>query len=103
MDRNAIWYCNGIVFPIYGDARATIPNLVNRSKAGWTELELRDYLKIVAKWALVKLYKEGLVSRAKFGNHYVYLSKDAEKRKEQIILRHGKEPRCGIKFGTSTF
>jgi hypothetical protein len=76
-------------------------NLINKSKAGWTELELRDYLKIVAKGVLIELYKEGLVSRAKFGHHYVYFSRDAEKRKEQIIIRHRKESRCGIKFEAS--
>ncbi|MDI6811696.1 MAG: hypothetical protein QMD80_08560, partial [archaeon] len=95
MDRNGIWECEGVVFSIYEEAKPTILNLINKSKAGWTELELRDYLKIIAKGVLIEMYREGLISRAKFGHHYVYFSKDAEKRKKQIILRHGKEPQCG--------
>lgn len=98
MDENGIWTCKGIVFSIHEDAKTTILHLVNRSRCGCTELELREYLKIVAKWALLELYNAGLVSRAKSAHHYVYFSKDAEKRKKQIILRHGQEPRCGIIF-----
>ena len=98
MDENGIGICKGIVCSIHEDAKTTILHLVNRSRCGCTELELREYLKIVAKWALLELYNAGLVSRAKFGHHYVYFSKDAEKRKNQIILRHGQEPRCGILF-----
>ena len=85
MDENGIWTHKGIVCSIHEDAKTTILHLVNRSRCGCTELELREYLKIVAKWALLELYNAELVSRAKFAHHYVYFSKAAEAKAIRVL------------------
>lgn len=96
MDENGIWRHEGIVFSIHGNIFATLEYLISHSETGWKSHELQKYLRKPVKNELKKLYERKKIERVKFGHDYLYVSKEFDVARSQIIKRHRKEPYSNI-------
>ena len=71
----------------YGNLVATTREFVDEAESGLTARELESVLHVECKRALLKLYREREVARAKIEDVYVYLSNDKGKQRSQKLCR----------------
>lgn len=86
-DRLGLWSWRGIGFSSHGTLRATSVFLIEQSEAGQTHEELQSQLGLRAHDTLRSLVQEGIITRERFEDVYVYLSADPNKAAIQIAAR----------------
>ncbi|MEA1928628.1 MAG: hypothetical protein U9N73_10510 [Candidatus Auribacterota bacterium] len=87
-DQRGLWSYKGIRFSRFGSLNQTMVEFVSRSGSGMTAREFEEVLGINnARTTLIKLYKEGKVSRAKVVGVFVYLNVELEPGEKQRKLR----------------
>ncbi len=82
-----LWYHNHIGFSKHGNLKNTLTVLIENSEDGKTHSELENLLQIRAHNSLLNLVNQGLVSRQRWNNLYLYLSAMEEKAKRQLNCR----------------
>ena len=90
-DQRGLWSYKGIRFSRTGSLNQTMVEFVSRSKSGMTAREIEDVLGVNnARTTLIKLYKEGKVSRKKIKGVFVYLNTGDEDADKQRRLRRAE-------------
>jgi len=87
-DDQGLWSYRGIRFSKFGSLNSSMVELITRSSQGKTAREMEADLGITnARTTLIKLHKEGKVSRTKVKGIFVYLAVDTEQGERQRRLR----------------
>lgn len=86
-DRYGLWSSGDGLFSIDGSLRATVRRLVYEAKAGATNRELQDRLRVRVQHTLLDLLRKGEVERERVTEVYVYLHTEASVRKGQLQAR----------------
>ncbi len=87
-DDQGLWSYRGIRFSKFGSLNSTMVELITRSSQGKTAREMEAELDITnARTTLIKLHKEGKVSRTRVKGVFVYLAVDPERGERQRRLR----------------
>ncbi len=86
-DRLGLWSWRGIGFSSHGTLRATSVFLIEQSEAGQTHEELQSRLGLRVHDTLRSLVEEGILTRERFEDVYVYLSADSKKAATQRAAR----------------
>jgi hypothetical protein len=86
-DELGLWSFRHVWFSEHGTLVLTAEACVNASEAGYFSRELENILHVDPKDALRKLVQEGRLSRERVGGHYLYCSRDADLRREQLRAR----------------
>jgi hypothetical protein len=97
-DTLGLWSWRGIGFSSHGTLRATLIFLIDRSEAGKTHEELQSQLGLRVHDTLRSLAQEGIITRHRFGDVYLYLSSDTKKAAAQTAARqrlHALRPATG--------
>lgn len=86
-DARGLWTCRQVHFSRFGSLVDTAEHFVVSSDRGLLAGELASELQVQTKEALLKLCKQGRVSRETVSGLYVYCSPDPEKRRLQLLGR----------------
>ncbi len=85
-NREGLWAYNSIFFSKYGTLKNTILQYLDESRSGLTSGELSQKLGVACYSVLNQFHKHGDLKRIKTGRGFVYLSKNADKRKQQLSV-----------------
>lgn len=91
-DRNGLWSCRKARFSKHGTLLDTAAVFVERAVAGVFATELAEDLHVEVKGALLKLVRDDRVARERLGGLYLYCSRDAVRRRQQVASRHAALP-----------
>lgn len=86
-DEEGLWTFRKAWFSIYGTLVETAKQFVDQSSKGFTNSELDQALHVETRLSLGILLKRGLVFREKIDGVFVYVSKDDQTRRRQVIAR----------------
>lgn len=86
-DEWGLWSYRTVWFSRRGSLMATAEALVEESDAGFFVAELEQVLNVEAKGALLKLMRQGRLSRETITGRYLYCSHDPTRRKLQLSAR----------------
>lgn len=84
---NGYCFINSILFSIYPTLTATIKELIQNSRKGYTAIEIENKLKIKPNEPLLQLVKDKELTRKKISGSYVYFSIDSNRKKQQELFR----------------
>jgi transposase len=83
-DQYGIWTYKGIVFSIHGNTPKTLMHLIHSSNCGLSTKQLEQITSVMCRGILLKLLKQGEITRIKEGFDYIYLSSEPEVRRAQL-------------------
>jgi hypothetical protein len=86
-DRLGLWSWRGIGFSSHGTLRATLIFLIDQSEAGKTHEELQSQLGLRVHDTLRSLVQEGIITRERIEDVYIYLSSDRKRAAAQVAAR----------------
>jgi len=86
-DQWGLWSYRAVWFSLRGSLMATAEALVEESNAGFFVAELESVLNVEAKGALLKLTRQGRLSREKITGRYLYCSQEPSKKRLQVRAR----------------
>ncbi len=86
-NQYGIWRHNGIVISIHGNTPKTLTHLINTSNCGLSTKQMEQITSVMCRSILLKLLKQGVVTRIKEGFNYIYLSAETDVRKSQLENR----------------
>jgi transposase len=86
-NRYGLWSYKGIIFSIHGNTAKTIPHLINTSDRGLSTKELEQITSVMCRGILLKLLKQGEITRIREGFDYIYLSSKSGIRHAQLENR----------------
>ncbi|MHC4093185.1 MAG: hypothetical protein ACYSVY_23440 [Planctomycetota bacterium] len=86
-DEQGLWNWHAVWFSKYGNLVKTAREFVEEAESGLSARELESILHVECKRALLKLYRERQVARAKIAGLYVYLCNDKGKQRSQKLQR----------------
>lgn len=86
-NEEGLWTFRKAWFSVYGTLVDTAKRFVNQSPKGFTNSELDQALHVETRLSLSILLKRGLVFREKIDGVFVYVSKDDQIRRRQIVAR----------------
>lgn len=89
-DNYGMWFHQSVGFSQYGTLKASVIELVDRSSAGLTHLELNHILRIRTHNTLLNVVRRGRVSREQFEKTFLYVSADPDKATMQVAKRRKK-------------
>ena len=89
-DHYGLWFHQNIGFSQYGTLKTSVVELVDRSSAGLTHLELNHILRIRTHNTLLNLVRKGCVSREQFEKSFLYVSAAPDKATMQVAKRRKK-------------
>ena len=98
-DEQGLWSYRAVWFSRDGNLLATAQRLVEEATAGLTASELRARLQVEVKEPLLQLYRQKRIDREKIDDVYVYLSREAGRRRNQGLRR--QEPPAVWELGES--
>ncbi|MDA3816691.1 MAG: hypothetical protein PF486_04890 [Prolixibacteraceae bacterium] len=92
-NKNGIWNYNDIYFSKYGTLKNCVLENVDKSKTGYTSLELEELLHVPVYNTVLDLYNTHKINRKQIGKEYIYLSIKNEElqfifRKQEIQSKH---------------
>lgn len=90
-DRRGLWAWRGIGFSAHGTLRATAIFLVEQSEAGQTHEELQQQLGLRVHDTLRSVVADGVMTRERFEDVYLYLSADPKKAAAQLAARRQRQ------------
>lgn len=86
-NQYGIWRHNGIVISIHGNTPKTLTHLINTSNCGLSTKQMEQITSVMCRSILLKLLKQGVVTRIKEGFNYIYLSAETDIRESQLENR----------------
>lgn len=86
-DADGLWSCRGALFSRHRTLRATILHRIDTGPAGHTDPELRAWLGLRVRDALLDLVQSKEIGRAKLNERYLYVSVDRTRAQAQIAQR----------------
>ena len=86
-DNHGLWFHQRVGFSQYGTLKSTMVELVDRSPAGLTHLELNHILHIRTHNTLLNLVREGRVSRQRLDKTFLYVGVGPDKAALQVAQR----------------
>jgi hypothetical protein len=86
-DEQGLWSYQSVWFSRFGNLVATVKEVVEEAKAGWTAQELERILQVEVKRPLLQLYEGKAIHREKLSGVYTYFSREAGKRRGQLLMR----------------
>ncbi len=86
-DEWGLWSYRTVWFSLRGSLMATAEALVEESDAGFFVMELENVLNVEAKGALLKLTRQGRLSREQITGRFLYCSRQPTRRKLQVRAR----------------
>lgn len=86
-DEMGLWSYRTVWFSRHGTLLATLREFVPGSEEGWFAHELKECLHVGVKEALLKLTKNGQISREALYGKYLYCSSDPVVAKRQVLNR----------------
>jgi hypothetical protein len=86
-DEHGLWGWHSVWFSIYGNLMETAREFVEEADGGFSASELQSVLHVECKRALLKLYRQGRLGRAKIGGLHIYLSKHTGQQRSQTLRR----------------
>ncbi len=86
-DEWGLWSYRTVWFSLRGSLMATAEALVEESGAGFFVAELENVLNVEAKGALLKLMRQGRLSREQITGRYLYCSQEPATKKLQLRAR----------------
>ncbi|HJH31895.1 MAG TPA: helix-turn-helix domain-containing protein [Methanosarcinaceae archaeon] len=86
-NQYGIWRHNGIVISIHGNTPKTLTHLINTSNCGLSTKQIEQITSVMCRSILLKLLKQGVVTRIKEGFDYIYLSSEPKIRRSQLEKR----------------
>ena len=89
-DNHGLWFHQSVGFSQYGTLKSTIVELVDRSSAGLTHLELNHILRIRTHNTLLNLVRERRVNRQRLEKAFLYVGVDPDKAALQEAKRRKK-------------
>jgi hypothetical protein len=98
-DEQGLWSYRAVWFSRDGNLLATAQRWVEEASAGLTASELRARLCVEVKEPLLQLYRQRRIGREKIDDVYVYLSREAGRRRHQGMRR--REPPAVFELGES--
>lgn len=90
-DNQGLWSYREVRFSRYGNLLATAAALVKQSKAGYSAGELEQILQVGVKETLLKLVRQGRISRQKIAGLYLYCARSRDRIQEQLLGRRIQE------------
>jgi len=87
-DSHGLWFHQSVGFSQCGTLKSTMVDLVDRSSAGYTHLELNHLLRIRTHNTLLNLVREGRVSRQRLEKTFLYVGVSPDKAALQVAKRH---------------
>jgi hypothetical protein len=86
-DEQGLWSHQSVWFSQDGTLLATVQRLVEEASTGLTASELRGFLPVEVKEALLHLYRHKRIDREKIEVGYVYFARDSSIRRHQEMRR----------------
>ena len=86
-NQHGIWSYRGIVFSIHGNTPQTVTRLIHNSECGLSTKQLEEITSVKCWGILLKLLKQGEITRIREGFDYIYLSSKSEIRRAQLENR----------------
>lgn len=86
-DEHGLWSVQSVWFSRFGTLMATLEQFIEQSNRGCFSGELESLLHVGTKESLLRLLQQGRVSRERILRAYLYCSKDAAIRNQQIAMR----------------
>lgn len=89
-DDYGLWSFRKIRFSRYGSLTNTIIELIKQSKTGFSAGELESLLDVPVKPSLLRLCREGRLSREKVDTAFIYLAANAVQQETQLSKRQSQ-------------
>ncbi len=86
-NKHGLWFHHSVRFSEFGTLLNTAKVFVEISEIGYSARELEKELKVEVQETLLRLFKQGKLSRKKVAGIYVYLSMDRAVKERQFLLR----------------
>ncbi len=86
-NEQGLWSCRSIGFSIHGTLLDTLVHCIDSADDGLLSEELKSLLQVNARPSLLKLFKQGRVTREKHLGCYLYCAAESSRRKQQIASR----------------
>lgn len=86
-----LWSYHDVRFSMYGNLLTTAEVFIKRSEAGYYAGELEHILKVGVKEALLKLVRQGRITRKKVSGLYLYCTESRARLQDQLLARQIQE------------
>lgn len=86
-NEQGLWSCRSIGFSIHGTLLNTLVHFIESADDGFYSAELKSLLQVNVKPSLLKLFKQGRITREKHLARYLYCATESSRRKQQITSR----------------
>lgn len=98
-DALGLWAFKGVGFSRFGNLLNTARALVDESDDGYSAAELELVLQVETKHALLELVRRGDIERNRQGRNFIYLTQEAGKQRQQILMRQQRKSRQEVNAG----
>ena len=98
-DQLGLWSFQAAWFSKHGNLLQTTAALLEQAEAGYTAAELEMLLQVEVKHSMLQLKRRGLIARCKIAGVYVYTSIDGGRRRQQHLMREGREAAAEVGIG----
>ncbi len=88
--EEGLWSHGSVRFSKFDTLINTCNHFLSNSESGYSVNELQNKLHVNVKLSLMELFKRHYLHREKCNGKYVYLSKDFQRRKQQLLIRHSQ-------------
>ena len=86
-DDKGLWSYRDVCFSIFGNLMATAEAFVKQSEAGYYSGELEHVLNVGVKGCLLKLVRQGRITRKRVSGLYLYCANSRDRMQEQLLAR----------------
>ena len=98
-DQFGLWSFDATWFSRHGNLLQTTAALVEQAEAGYTAAELEMLLQVGVKHSMLQLKRRCLIDRCKIAGVYVYTSVTGRRRRQQQLMREGREAAAEVGIG----
>ena len=96
-NEQGLWSCQSVGFSIYGTLLNTLVHCIDSADDGLFSEELNGLLHINVSPSLLKLFKQGRVTRVKHLGRYLYCAAESSRKKHQIANRQANNASQGTR------
>ena len=96
-DVNGLWSYDSVRFSSQGTLLATLISFVDGAEAGLYATQLKELLSVEVNMSLLRLFKQGSLSREKVHGRYLYCSADKTIAEQQIAQRQTQAAQQGTR------
>ncbi|MBT4195024.1 MAG: hypothetical protein HOE12_11895 [Gammaproteobacteria bacterium] len=96
-NEQGLWSYQSIGFSIHGTLLKTLVYFIDSADDGFFSEELESLLQVNVKPSLLKLFKQGNVTRKKHLGRYLYCAAESSRKKQQIASRQANNASQGTR------